>query len=73
VFRNDPRGGFEDSSYALAVPGVLASAGLAVISDVVVVVAVVIAIIVGALFVSGRIAPRADSAEPEDNYDANDS
>jgi hypothetical protein len=55
------------------VPGVLASADLAVISDVVVVVAVVIAIIVGALFVSGRIAPRANNAEPEDNFDANDS
>jgi hypothetical protein len=59
----------ENSSYALAVPGVLAFAALAIISDFVVVAAIVIAIIVGALFVSGRIAPRSDSAKPEDNYD----
>jgi hypothetical protein len=46
------------------VAGVLSTfADVVVISDFVVVVAIVIAIIVGALFVSGRIAPRTESTE----------
>lgn len=51
--------------------GILATfADVVVISDFVVVVAIVMAIIVGALFVSGRIAPRTESTGPEDEDDA---
>jgi hypothetical protein len=39
------------------------------LSEVVVVVAVVIAVIVGALFVSGRIAPQTENSEPEADND----
>jgi uncharacterized protein YneF (UPF0154 family) len=37
---------------------------LTTLSTVVVVVALVVAVIIGALFVGGRIAPRTDNAEP---------
>jgi hypothetical protein len=48
----------------LAVAGVLATfADVVVISDFVVVVAIVVAIVVGALFVSGRIAPRTEGTQ----------
>ena len=42
---------------------------LTTLSDVVVVVALVVAIVVGALFVGGRIAPRTENTEPEDDND----
>ena len=46
--------------------GVLAtSSDVVVISDIVIVVAIAIAIILGALFVGGRIAPRTENAELE--------
>jgi hypothetical protein len=54
------------------VPGVLITfVDVVVISDFVVVIAIVIAIVVGALFVSGRIGPRSESTEPEDDSDEN--
>ena len=42
---------------------------LTTVSSVVVVVALVIAVIVGALFVGGRIAPRTENTEPEADND----
>jgi hypothetical protein len=52
------------------VAGVLATfADLVIISDFVVVVAIVLAIVVGALFVSGRIAPSTESVEQEADDD----
>jgi hypothetical protein len=39
------------------------------LSDVVVVAALVIAIIVGALFVGGRIAPRSENTAPDADHD----
>ena len=42
---------------------------LITLSDVVVVAALVIAIIVGALFVGGRIAPRSENTEPDADHD----
>jgi hypothetical protein len=42
---------------------------LSTLSAVVVVVALVIAIVVGALFVGGRIAPRTENTEPEGDDD----
>jgi hypothetical protein len=42
---------------------------LSTLSDVVVVAALVIAIIVGALFVGGRIAPRRENNEPDADHD----
>ena len=42
---------------------------LTTLSDVVVVVALVVAIVVGALFVGGRIAPRTENTEPEGDND----
>ena len=42
---------------------------LTTLSDVVVVAALAIAIIVGALFVGGRIAPRSESTEPDADHD----
>ena len=38
---------------------------LGTLSDVVIVVALVVAVVVGALFVGGRIAPRAGNDDPE--------
>jgi hypothetical protein len=42
---------------------------LSTLSDVVLVVALVVAVIVGALFVGGRIAPRTENTEPEADND----
>jgi hypothetical protein len=42
---------------------------LTTLSDVVVVAALAIAIIVGALFVGGRIAPRSENTEPDADHD----
>lgn len=42
---------------------------LTTLSDVVVGVALVVAIVVGALFVGGRIAPRTENTEPEADSD----
>jgi hypothetical protein len=42
---------------------------LTTVSSVVVIVALVIAVIVGALFVGGRIAPRTENTEPETDND----
>jgi len=42
---------------------------LTTLSDVVVVAALVIAIIVGALFVGGRIAPRSENTEQDADHD----
>jgi hypothetical protein len=39
------------------------------LSDVVIVVALVVAVVVGALFVSGQIAPRTENNEPEPDHD----
>jgi hypothetical protein len=51
--------------------GILATiSDLVVISDIVIVAAIVIAIIVGALFVGGRIAPEAESTEQDADSDA---
>ena len=38
---------------------------LGTLSDVVIVVALVVAVVVGALFVGGRIAPRGENNDPE--------
>jgi hypothetical protein len=42
---------------------------LTTLSDVVVVVALVVAVVVGGLFVGGRIAPREENTEPEGSND----
>jgi len=50
--------------------GILATiSDVVVISDIVIVVAIVIAIILGALFVGGRIAPDTESTEPDADND----